>query len=1536
MRKILFILFFIAFSFVNAQVTIKEFSSDPDKFFEEIHGFITTAIPDGGEELMMEFEAAWNTKPMDPKKEEKFYKTVNEIFQKRLKKLGIENSFVYSAATRKFNLDQKDDISIMCNLMLQRRLKALPDFQNYLTSLLGFIVTDQSEMSFSAWNATLTKLMKGNLRGFTSFMSTTNNLFLYGSIYVSNGVRWTGTSKNYTFDYDSLPKIVFSDKMTLYCVAKRDTSFIYETKGTFYPSTQMFMGTGGTVTWERVGVSRKVSYALLNKYSINMRFSKYSADSVTFFHSKYFDHALKGRVMEQIQADVDSSSASFPSFISYSKKERIKEISKNVDFEGGFSIKGARFIAQGTSEERAKLTFKYQGKPTMELMAERFSITDSTMVSADAAVIIRLKDDSIYHPTLQFKYVKSVNLITLYRDKKGLSRSPYYDTYHDVDIDVEWLRWRVDTPAMVMSAIIGSSTHEMDLESSLFYDEGRFIALQGLNDVHPLYQIKKYIDSRNNKKRTFFLDDFVSYMHQDENDVKILLIHLANYGFLNYDIPKGEITVKERLFHYLYSKSKKEDYDNISIHSDIESKPNATLFITDSCDMIVRGVRKVMLSEGRKVYFQPMEGEIVLHKNRDMTFGGAIKSGMTEFFGKQFEFKYDDFKIEIINADSMRVFAPTLNQERPDSVMMMRVSNTIEKLYGRILIDKPFNKSGIRIDSFPQYPIFISDSTSKVFFDKRNALNNPKSKIPAYPKDKVYFTVEPFSLDSMNTLDRNSVAFDGSFTSGGIFPVFKEKLKIMPDHSLGFHHPAPKEGVPVYGGKATYFMEINVSNKGIRGNGKLDYITSTTYSEDFIFYVDSVNAIAKTYEVKERKEAVEYPSAKGENLKFHFEPYNDKLWASVIDKPIEMYGSQAKLDGTMIYGTQKMGGYGKVDFENAELTSRDFDFQNRKFKADTSDFKLKAADPAEGSIAFATKNVKSIIDFDKREGDFIANGGASFVDFPVNQYVCYMDQFKWFMDKFELELSTSSGQAKTADGAAGASDLDLSGSEFISTHPKQDSLKFISPKANFDIKNYIIKAHEVKYLNVADARIYPGDGEVVVEKAAKMKAFEKAKIVANSLTEYHTILDAHVDVYAKKDYKAEGDYEYVDAEGGRQKLHFSNIRVDTTYQTIASGDIAESQLFKLSPQFMYKGRASIAANKKGIFFDGGTKLVHECKQAKPWISFEADIDPANVMIPVDTITKIFGDPNGRLFNGLNVTNDSTGIYTSLMAPKRSFTDDIIIGGKGFLVYDSEASEYRISNKEKLREKNYPGTYVAMNTQTCAVETEGKMNLTFKTGQMKVNIAGHGELDPAVDTAKFDVVMTLDFLLDDGMWKHIMNNLEGNPNLGAVNNNRPAYERALRDLVGKEKGDKLVSDIALYGQFKRFPDELKHNFVINHLNLYWDKDKNAFVSKGLIGIGSMDNHQINKYVEGYVMIERKKTKEEVYLYLKIDDKTWYYFNYSTGIMSVLSSHEDFNAIVNSLKPDKKELKGGRDEDPYSFMLAVERKMKMFIMKMEGGE
>ncbi|HEV7230597.1 MAG TPA: hypothetical protein VGO45_04670, partial [Bacteroidia bacterium] len=90
---------------------------------------------------------------------------------------------------------------------------------------------------------------------------------------------------------------------------------------------------------------------------------------------------------------------------------------------------------------------------------------------------------------------------------------------------------------------------------------------------------------------------------------------------------------------------------------------------------------------------------------------------------------------------------------------------------------------------------------------------------------------------------------------------------------------------------------------------------------------------------------------------------------------------------------------------------------------DTADFGLKSEEFK--SLSFETDNVKAHIDFDNRAGDFTSNGKGSIVKFPVNQYICYMDNFKWFMDKESIEMNGAKkgNTAKPED----YSDLDLQG-----------------------------------------------------------------------------------------------------------------------------------------------------------------------------------------------------------------------------------------------------------------------------------------------------------------------------------------------------------------------------------------------------------------------------------------------------------------------------------------------------------------------------
>lgn len=1509
----------------HGQAKVKQFSSKPNVFLDEIYDLFVESDPVLAEGFKAEFKAVFPLDSIELKKRLKVYKKATKAQKTRYEKLKIKSDFVYQDTTSKFSGEQIEAIVQTCNQMMIKRLKPIPHFAGYFNSLLSFINTNQSEESFAAWNTSLNKLLNANKRYFNTFITNCNNIFLYRSVYVSPNVRWIRTSDKFTFGYDSLPKVVFS-KMDLYCLAKGDTAFIYDTEGSYYLTKGIWKGKGGKVLWTRAGIDPSVSYALLKNYKIDMKSSFYKADSVMYTNKKYFPQEVQGRLEEKLLAKTRNSIASFPQFYSYSGRVRITELERNVDYEGGFLIKGARLIGKEAGGVRAKIIFKRNNKPFLKADANSFTMNEEKISTNSAKVVILLEGDSIFHPSLKMKFLLKKRELTLYRQEQGLGAAPYSNSYHKMDMYIEWLKWGIDESNMEFTTLVGSSNQEMRLESSNYYSAQRFNKLQGLQEVHPLYKIREFIEEKNGGERTCLDEDLAGHFTLDDNSVQRLLIKFANMGFVLYDINKGLVTIQQRLFDYLDAKSKKSDYDNITVVSDIKGKSNA-VFNLDSYDIEIDGVRGVVLSEARKTGFLPKGRHVVLHKGRDMTFDGILRSGNYEFHGQKFAFSYDSFDIALPKLDSVRLKAADRRMEKKgeESAYTM-VNSVIEDAMGELIIDPPQNKSGIKTDSFPEYPKFISTSNSYVKYDKRNKRGK------AYDSQKVFFKLDPFEVDSLGTFTNDGVAFAGTFVSGGIFKDMQENLTIMPDHSLGFERETDYEGEPVYGGKAVFKNKIKLSNEGIMGDGDFEYITSVTKSTDFIFYLDSMNAFAQEYSLEERMTGVEYPDVVAKNVNVHYEPNPDFMRVRNTTFPMTMYNYTARLDGELIYNREAMIGSGDIDFDNAEMSSNLFDFKNTTFSADTADFKLKAENEAEG-IAFATNNVNAKIDLKKREGEFVANDGASYVDFPVNKYVCFMEQFKWFMDNYELELSASEASSRNAKKGAGGGDLDLAGAEFISTHEDQDSLLFVSPKANYDLKNYIIKAHDVKYINVADARIFTGDGEVVVQKDAQMDPLVDAEIVANVITKYHTISNATVKIKARRDYTAEGDYQFVNSEGDGQDIHFSNVRVDAEYQTIANGIVTESQNFTLNPYFEFKGEASIKANDLGMFFKGGTRLVHECSLERSWLSFAADIDPKNVMIPVEEQIKGF-EKNVTLTSGLSFSEAKISPYNLFLGQKNYGNDEMIITAKGFLTYNTDEMEYQISTKEKLNESSFPGNLVALNTESCELRGDGKMTLSKDLGQVKLFTAGEVSSKEKEKKRKMSSVMAFDFLLESSMWKYLGEILLSY-DLKEVDVAETYYEKGINEMVDKKTADKLISELNLLGKFKKVPKPLVHNLLFSDVKMVWNSRTQSFLSDGPLGIGLIEEKEIGRYVNGYIEILKRKKKRELNIYLEVDDETWFLFNYAKGIMKVASSDVVFTSAIQNVKAADRTVKGTKETGPYTFALGNALLKRKFLARIKEG-
>jgi hypothetical protein len=544
-----------------------------------------------------------------------------------------------------------------------------------------------------------------------------------------------------------------------------------------------------------------------------------------------------------------------------------------------------------------------------------------------------------------------------------------------------------------------------------------------------------------------------------------------------------------------------------------------------------------------------------------------------------------------------------------------------------------------------------------------------------------------------------------------------------------------------------------------------------------------------------------------------------------------------------------------------------------------------------------------------------------------------MDEFVWQMKKNNIDITSSNTTIKTdAKGDV----VDFKGPEFISVHPKQDSLRFYAPHAKFDLRNFIISASEVPYIDVADARIKPDSGNITVLKDAVMKTMFNATILANKVTKYHTLYNATVNVLAKKNYSASGKYDYVDELKKKQTIFFSDVKVDTTYQTFADASIADTSHFMLNPNFEFKGKVHLRASDQFLTFDGTTFIQHGCNTvSKSWFKFKSQIDPLNIYIPV-TDNPVDGDDNPLAASIMSTTtlSDSNQFYTAFLSKRLSKNDVEVLSASGYLYFDKPSREYRIASKEKLVERSLVGNYLSLNANKCLVYGEGKMNLGTDLGQVKITYVGNATHDLNRDSAYFDVMLLVDFFFSNDALDKMGDamNAPGNT-LPAVNFGRPVYEKGLRELVGKEKADKVISEMNLYGRPKHFPDELEKSLFITDLKMYWDPKSKSYISSGQIGIGNVRKTQVNKMVNGWVQLKRKKGGDELNIYLEIDANTWYYFNYTNGIMQVVSSKDDFNNVIKGVKDDDRKQKVESGQKPYQYMLGSSTKRDLFVKKMK---
>ncbi|WP_282125484.1 hypothetical protein [Marinifilum flexuosum] len=1417
--------------------------------------------------------------------------------------------------------EERQKIYQISDILLQKRARSFPDFYNYFQTLMLFQQQNRSASDFTNWHTGFLQHVsnkKVKLSKSKDFLIQTQHLLNDSIINKSYAVEWKAENAQFKYTFDEKLSIEF-EKADLFCIAQRDTSTIYNTRGTYFPFEKAWKGNNGKISWERAGKDINTEYAIFDSYHIDASKSTFAIDTVQYFNPDLSDQALKGSLIEKAIRTKDPQRALYPRFESFEHEIKIDEIYEHVNYKGGVAIHGAKFIGKGSPEHPSEIQISRNDTLFLVAQSEHFAFQNNQIAGKDTKIEILIDTCRIYHPGLLFKYFPEKKELNLFRDGEGISKSPYFNNYHNLIMDFGMLVWRLDENMMHFTKIKGATKRQAHFESSNYFRMNRFMRIQGMDEQNPLVLLRKFADYI--YVETFTAEEYANYIKKPVNQVRQQLFSLSFQGFVSYNMNTDEVTLQKRLDDYIKSGMGRQDYDVIQFTTQTEDKEADAIYFIGSSNLQINGVRQIAVSDSQNVVIFPKHRKIVLKKNRDFEFDGRLMAGLIDLHGKGFDFSYDNFKVDLKSIDSLQMNVVVDSLSKFGKRYTNLLGSVVENISGDLLIDDPNNKSGNK--KFADYPIFNSVDSSYVFYDK------PHIQDGVYKRDEFYFKVDPYTITNINNFDRSDIELAGTFVSDSIFPTFREPLTIREDNSLGFEHITPANGFSAYD-KGVFTDTVFLSNQGLRGSGTVNYLVSETKSNDFIFLPEEMHTNAESFELKEHDTKMNNPEINGKQIYVQWFPYKDEMYVKSSALPLDMYQKLATLSGTLKITPNGITGMGNMELVNAEIKSNYFTYNRKNILADSASFKILNADST--GYSFETESVNANIDFVSRTGTFENTKADKKSIFPDNRYMSYINNFKWYMDEQMIDFGKEDEATLAALWQTGKiDDLDeKSLNTFISIDPKQDSLSFVTPLARYDAMDNTISAKFVKSINVADAKLYPDSGNVAIAKGARMETFRNAEVIADTINQFHRIYDATINVHGKNSYSGSGSYTYKTADGKEQLLSFDVIDVDSTGQTIAMGNITEEKAFTLSPHFDYKGKVKLEARDSALFFDGQAHIHNKCGQINDnWLDFKSKIDPNEILIPVDL--HAIDDDRLKLYNSFFLTNDSIHIYSSFLSRRIFYTDNVLLDAKGYLTYNEKIQAYQIAEKEKLRDPNVQGSMISFYQNNCNIKGEGKVDLGAELGQIKQVASGNIEHDLSSNIVTLDLIYGVDFFMNDQAMK-IMENDFANATVAISKLNKKNYTKKIAEIMGKAKAEKAMLARDANGLYKELPKELKHTIYFNNLDFIWDKETKAYQSIGDIGIGNINGKQINKSVKGKVELDKKRSGNKLTIYLEIDKSTWYFFQYHHGVMFVRSSNDEFNTIVTETKEDKREFKDPLKKNPYSYIITQRSKKTKFLKRM----
>ena len=1429
---------------------------------------------------------------------------------------NISKNFVKIFRKKSLTNEEKNKTRNIIEALYKRNLKADPYYKSFLSS---FIVINQirQEKMLEWLNLTENSLINMSSKDFLKYCEFFIKFTGTGELRNNKKVKWTIDLSDYQYmTLNSRPYLIFKKEVDISCENSDGNFVISKVSGDFDILNDNFIGRSGEFVWDSEDSIKNNIKILMSSFFIDMKRPELISDSSSIFDLNYFNFPIKGTFKHNLVRG--AAKDNFPVFKSFRKDLEILDILKDIDYVGGYTLKGSTFVADGRDDASARIIIRNNDKKILSASSSRFSIKNRVIYSTSSSVKIFIDNDSIYHPSLQFTYDEETRSLSLFRDKDGVSGASIYSSYHQMTFDPDILQWHIDENNIYIGSSSINSSSKVIFESVANYNDVLFHSLRGIDVINPLNAVSNFISVH--QKDYFHASDFSQYMRKySETQIKHYLMNLANKGFLFYDINTHIVKVQDKLFNYINANKGRVDYDVMYFES-LVNIPNSTGMIVNasldllSKNMTISGVKDISLSDSQSVHVRPLDGNLLLGYNRDFDFSGRIVSGGTKFeprfviHGKNLSFSYDDFKIDLPKIDSIRISVPQLpiQRDRYGNEKLVKLKTVIQSGSGELLIDAKNNKSGLLKSKYPEFPIFKNFDRSYVYFDKPSIYDG------VYNKESFYFYLDNFIIDSLESFDGRGLEFPGLFSSSDIFPNFKDTLTMMLDYSLGFIRQTPIGGFNVFGGEAKYEGMIALSNQGLQGSGTFKYLTSKTTSNDLNFLPDSIFLFGQSFILKEVNSGIEFPEISNTNIFGVFVPdINEYRVTSDYNSTDNFicFNNQAQLEGSVILKPTGLIGSGRMLLNKFNVTSNQFSYNAHWFASEAADLIIFSE---EKDILFKSNNLRTRIDLDDQEGTFFSNGKGSYVEMLENKYICYIDNLHWNMDTDILSLGyeQSSGH----------------GSKFVSIHPDQDSLSFTSKESIYDLNKNIIKVFDVDPIFVGDAIVLLPFSGLTIMKSAYIPKIDSAKIIMDKEFKYHEFNQSSINILGRLNYNASGNYTYIDEVGDSKVLFFDTIYTNEKGVSSATSQVLNINPLELGSKYLFKGSINLTSRIKDLNFDGFIKVKHDCNlNESQWFSCSSNIDPKDIKINISE--NLINEIDEELSLGIIASNDSSGIYTSFLSSKKYEMDAEIFSANGDLTYDKLSKVFKINSKDSVKNS------ILYNEEGCNMSAEGYLNLNFDFGQLNIVSLGSIDMDQNNNDVGLRIFLLLDFMFSKKALEVMSENIFEAYSDEVEFQYGNFYKKNLYKLLRGSNIDELLVDLEAFEEFSVLPKELNNTLSFTDVNFEWDKDQKAYISVGKIGLGNIKNKQLNTMLDGYIKLFNQDGKGILKIFLKTEFGDIYYFEYKNNVMYAHSTNEDFNKILIETKSKKRRAKERKGAPPYKYQYCDEDKMENFELQMK---